>query len=215
MACYGRFALFPKRLHSCLLCKVLWFTGQFFRLFFIWLLNFCPVSPISRCSYSFCTGYHKYNLFCQQDQLCLWFNKNFPERCMWSHSRGDAMFLENPASSFCESLKVGDKYHAPAFLCSVLLFSFCSDVTGQPSNRKSDEENGSLWRSLLPRMDKTVRLVLKTKEIRFQHLSRTWWICSIIYEITSGTDFINKNHKNHLHSLSIGVGYKFFVLLRA
>ena len=42
-----------------------------------------------------------------ESTLSFGMNKNFPERCMWSHSGGNTMLLENPASSFCESLNVG------------------------------------------------------------------------------------------------------------
>ena len=51
-----------------------------------------------------------------------------------------------------------------------LLFKSClwpsSDVTGQPSNRKSEEEDGSLWRSLSPIVCATDYVCLFNRSLR-------------------------------------------------
>ena len=97
------------------------------------------------------------------------------DRLGWCKSVTNGVWLRGPVYPWIlVDWKEGNQSHEPwwggLFFKSRLWPS--SDVTGQPSNWKSDEEDGSLWRSSSPMTDETVRLVLNQpwfwlKEIYF------------------------------------------------
>ena len=97
----------------------------------------------------------------------------------WDGAKVLQMECDSGARYIRESLwmKEGNQSHEPwrgGLLFKSRLWP-SSDVTGQPSNRKSDEEDGSLWRSSSPMTDETVRLVLNQpwfwlKEIYFNNM---------------------------------------------